>query len=134
MSNAMKISTVTHYGLSTAAAVLYAIGWLLASRVQAEVSTDQPMLQAVVVTAQREVPVAKLAPVVVVASREVSYATLSPVVVSASRDVYTANAPTLQPAVYTSAKPLVSVASADVGKKKGVVARMRTWLAAALIK
>lgn len=126
-----KIFSHTHYGVSTVAAVLYAIAWLLGNQVRADVGAPSTVLPAVVVTAQRMVEsVATLDAVTVTAKRETAverFAMLDPVFVFASRDV-SADAQA-QPAVLAA-----SHASVSAPRTKGFVATARAWLVGALLK
>ncbi|MBC7982332.1 MAG: hypothetical protein H7Y02_00605 [Candidatus Obscuribacterales bacterium] len=89
MSNAInKLFGPSHYAVSTVAAVAYAVLWLVSAR--ANPTTEYPVLEAVVVTAKRDIQnTALLAPVVVKASRDlnVSVALLDEVVVVGYRKV-----------------------------------------------
>jgi hypothetical protein len=83
MKTQSKLFTPTHYGLSTVAALIYAMVWLVGARTQAGVPAPTQIvavMDAVVVTAHR-VPV--LEPVVVTANRGALPAQLQPVVVVA---------------------------------------------------
>lgn len=128
-----KIFSHTHYGISTVAAVLYAIAWLLGNQVRADVRTPSTVLPAVVVTAQRMVEsVATLDAVTVTAKRESAverFVTLEPVYVFASRDSATGDAYP-QPAVLTAS----NIAMESAPRKKGFVSRVRAWMVNALLK
>ncbi len=140
MSNVSnKVFSHTHYGVSTVAAVLYAIAWLLGNQVRAEVGVNTVVLPAVIVTAQRPITtVATLEPVVVVGYRsqiQAHIAMLAPVIVSASRDASSVNAPTMKPAVLTSSLPVVSASNvASTPRSKGLVAKVSNWVLGALLK
>jgi len=130
MSNVnSKVFSHTHYGLSTVAAVLYGIAWLMGTRVHAEAVNEPTVLPAVIVTAQRAVP-AVLDPIVVVAQRPQTerYATLDPVVVTAKRDNASA-----QSAILIGTLPVASTAKPKA-QRKTVVAQVRNWVAASLLK
>jgi hypothetical protein len=135
-----KFFTHTHYGVSTVAAVLYAIVWLLGNQVHAEVGAETRMLPAVVVTAQRaSATTTMLDPVVVVGHRDQSqarFAMLPPVIVTASRDVATAS--TMRPTAFAASAPAISAVAAEAAshttRSKGVIAKVRYWFASASIK
>ena len=140
MSNvSSKVFSHTHYGVSTVAAVLYAIAWLLGNQVRAEVGVNAVVLPAVIVTAQRPITtVATLDPLVVVGYRskvQAHIAMLAPVIVSASRDATRVDAPTIQPAVLTSSLPIVSAGNTDSTlRSKGLIAKVSNWVLGALLK
>jgi hypothetical protein len=135
MSNVSnKVFSHTHNGVSTIAAVVYAIAWLLGNQVRAEVTTETAVLPALVVTGHRIV--ATLDPIVVTGHRsEVStrYATLAPVIVHASRDVGSV-AGSVQPAVMTSSLPVISASSDSTPRGKGLIAKVSNWVVSALLR
>lgn len=109
-----------HYALSTFAAVLCALVWLLANRAHAEdAKLPVATLPAIVVTAYR--PPAVLPKVVVVGYRETATATLDPVVVTARRE------PEQQVAANVRSKD-------KSGSHGGYFARVRHWFNGALLK
>jgi len=122
----------THYGISTVAAVLYAIAWMLGNQVRAD-SNEQFVLPAVIVTAQRAAEsVAMLDPVLVTAAREPTaerYTMLDPVFVFASRDVGAAGS-----ADEPSAILAASHSQAGTPRTKSFFGTMRSWVVNALIK
>jgi hypothetical protein len=135
MSNVSnKVFSHTHYGVSTVAAVLYAIAWLLGNQVRAEVATDTAVLPALVVTGHRIM--ATLEPIVVTGHRTqetTRYAMLAPVIVHASRDAASV-AGSVQPAVMTSSLPVVSASSDSTPRGKGLLAKVSNWVVSALLK
>ena len=138
MSNVSnKVFSHTHYGVSTIAAVLYAIAWLLGNQVRAADDTSMAVLPALVVTGH-QIVTATLEPVIVTGYRPQAasqYAMLSPVIVRASRNSEHAEGPTMQPAVATGSFPVVSASRVDsTGRSKGVIAKVRNWVVSALLK
>jgi len=110
----------THYAVSTFAAVLYALIWLLANGAHAEGTQSAPIatLPAIVVTAYRP---AVLSELVVVGYREGTIATLDPVVVMAQRE--------------PEQRVAATVRSKDKsGSRGGYFARVRNWFGGALLK
>lgn len=129
MSNASKLFDQMHYGVSTLAAVLYAMGWALMNQVHAQ-DANQAMLPAVVVSASRTMPEqVTLEPVVVSAVRErpANYTMLEPVVVLAVRDA-AALAQRESPSPVVSKK--IVEFSAETGRTtnaKDLAMRARHW-------
>jgi hypothetical protein len=128
-----KIFSHTHYGVSTVAAVLYAIAWMLGNQVRADAGDEAIVLPAVFVSAPRLVEsAATLDPVTVTATREsdaVHYAMLDPVFVFASRDVESADV-SVQPAVLTA----TSASMAGAPRNRGFVSNLRSWMVNALLQ
>ena len=127
-----KIFSHTHYGVSTVAAVVYAIAWMLGNQVRADVVEESIVLPAVFVSAPRLVEsAATLDPVTVTATRDsdARYATLDPVFVFASREVESADT-SAEPAALTA----TSVSSVGAPRKKGFVSNLRSWMVNALLQ
>jgi len=140
MSNVSnKVFSHTHYGVSTVAAVLYAIAWILGNQVRAEPGVASPVLSAVVVTASRAIAsVSTLEPVVVTGYRsqdQTRYAMLAPVIVRAAREVSDVDRTKSQPALLNTNLPVVNAASAKrPSHDKGLIAKVSHWMLSARLK
>jgi hypothetical protein len=127
---ASKIFSHTHYAVSTVAAVLYGVAWLLGNNVRAQNPLEPAMLSPVVVTAKRE-PIV-LDAIVVTAKRALpeQVAMLAPVYVTASRDARVDAAE--RETVASAGMPFI--ASNDAQPRVGVVRKARNWVLATLMK
>jgi hypothetical protein len=115
----------THYMVSTFAAVLYALVWMLSNGVHAEnavVSSARTVLEPIYVTANAP---ARLAPIVVVGTRDASMTveTLEAIVVTGKQDAE-------RVAVNGYGSPITAATSARVG----YIAKVRSWVRSALAK
>jgi hypothetical protein len=114
----------THYAVSTFAAVVYGLVWLLATRAHAEMSIEAAMPE-VLVTAKRELPATDMPEVIVWGKREVAVPTpMEEIVVSAKRET------TTDPRIAAN----TSTTHSATAKAADWMSRTRHWLRTALLK
>src|SRR5882724_1235687 len=119
-------ATTTHYAVSTFAAVVYAVVWLVSGRAHAENSITQTTMPEVVVTGHREVSQHEVPEIVVWGKREAtSTVAMLEVVVYGTREM-----PDTQVAAPTSSG---NALSAKVKAQGSWVAKARHWLQTALV-
>ncbi|HTE42154.1 MAG TPA: hypothetical protein VK629_15115 [Steroidobacteraceae bacterium] len=123
-----KVLNPTHYSVSTAAAVVYALVWLLGTRTEAEVP-QAPMqtaavLEAVVVTAKQDI---MLDAVIVTAKAERVAATLAPVIVAAKLEPGSRNSSN------TSASGSVQASTGHATPRQGLAVNVGRWLRGVLL-
>lgn len=125
MSNAIVSKAKnTHYAVSTFAAVVYGLVWLLSNRAHAEMTVEAAMPE-VLVTAKRELPQTDMPEVIVWGKRETAAPTaMEEIVVTAKRE----NASDQRIAANASSTHGVTSKAADWMSKTG------HWFRTALLK
>ena len=125
MSNAIVSNAKnTHYAVSTFAAVVYGLVWLLANRAHAETPVAAAMPE-VLVTAKREIPQTEIPEVIVWGKRETAAPTaMEEIVVTAKRE----SANDARIAAVSGASAVTTKASA------GWFSQARQWVRSTLLK
>jgi hypothetical protein len=117
----------THYAVSTFAAVVYALVWLVSNRAHAETSTASAAMPEIVVTGKRVAMQTDIPEIVVWGKREVATPVMTEIVVWGKRE--TSNNDQRVAAAATNS-PVVASASAS----GGLLSRARHWLQTALLQ
>jgi len=127
MSNAIVNSAKnTHYAVSTFAAVVYALVWMLSGRAHAETQLAQVSIPEIVVTGHREVVQSDIPEIVVWGKREAA------TVVAMQEIVVWGNRETTTDAPRIAAATSNVYASGDTKSNGSWVSKARRWLQTAL--